>query len=340
MELDQKSITIFLHLQGKTNNMIYNEMKEVLGATSVSYSSITRYIRNYIIAQNSHQDVKAEKINVHDETDKLILKELEEEPFASVRQIARTTGIPKSTVYRHLTEKLNYVNMHLKWIPHKLTTEQKHERVACSLELIKMLTSAENRGWNYFVTGDESWFYLNYEYEQKWVQSGEEPPTRVKRMISDEKVMITVFWNPNGFQVIDALPRDQTFNAYYYTNNILAPLSQMGQGFPDADGRRLTIHADNAKPHTARHTTQYIESHGMKKAPHPPYSPDIAPSDFFLFGYTKDKLQGCILKTRDQLFQKVEQIMHDIGVDVLHQVFAEWKRRLQIVIDTNGEYIQ
>jgi hypothetical protein len=30
----------------------------------------------------------------------------------------------------------------------------------------------------------------------------------------------------------------------------------------------------------------------MKTAPHPLYSPDLAPSDLFLFGYVKRKLMG------------------------------------------------
>jgi hypothetical protein len=34
----------------------------------------------------------------------------------------------------------------------------------------------------------------------------------------------------------------------------------------------------------------------MKQAPHPPYSPDLAPSDFFLFGYVKGKMMDIALK--------------------------------------------
>jgi hypothetical protein len=37
---------------------------------------------------------------------------------------------------------------------------------------------------------------------------------------------------------------------------------------------------------------RYIEACGMVRAPHPPYSRDLAPSDFFLFSYFKSMLQG------------------------------------------------
>jgi hypothetical protein len=40
----------------------------------------------------------------------------------------------------------------------------------------------------------------------------------------------------------------------------------------------------------------YIGLNQMKLAPHPPYSPDLASSDFFLFGNVKGKLMGIALE--------------------------------------------
>ena len=55
--------------------------------------------------------------------------------------------------------------------------------------------------------------------------------------------------------------------------------------------RKIWLHLDNCKVHNSKKTSEAIEQFGFKRAPHPPYSPDIAPSDFFLFGYTKTKLK-------------------------------------------------
>ena len=43
----------------------------------------------------------------------------------------------------------------------------------------------------------------------------------------------------------------------------------------------------------------------FKRAPHPSYSPDLVPSEFFLFGYHKEKLNGHLFETREQLYEAI-----------------------------------
>jgi hypothetical protein len=50
----------------------------------------------------------------------------------------------------------------------------------------------------------------------------------------------------------------------------------------------------------------------MKSVPHPPYSPDLAPSDFHLFDYTKRCLAGLSFEDADQLLAAVEGVREGI----------------------------
>ena len=77
------------------------------------------------------------------------------------------TYIPKSTVYRVLTEQLHYVNKHLNWIPYSLNSSQLIQRVNSSNDLLKLLMKYKKDNYNLFYTGDESWFYLNTYYNQQ-----------------------------------------------------------------------------------------------------------------------------------------------------------------------------
>jgi transposase len=53
----------------------------------------------------------------------------------------------------------------------------------------------------------------------------------------------------------------------------------------------LILH-DNAQPHIADATMTLLNSWAWKILPHPPYSPDLAPSDFHLFPKMKKHLRG------------------------------------------------
>jgi hypothetical protein len=77
----------------------------------------------------------------------------------------------------------------------------------------------------------------------------------------------------------------------------------------------------------------------MEQAPHPPYSPDRAPSDFYLFGYLQDRPQGQHFEDGNQLFDAIMALTGIIEKVTLQRVFLEWMERLRRCIDTNGEYV-
>jgi hypothetical protein len=85
----------------------------------------------------------------------------------------------------------------------------------------------------------------------------------------------------------------------------------------------------------------------MKSVPHPPYfilhtpcSPDLAPSDFYLFGDVKRCFAGLSFEDADQLLAAVEGIREGIEKVTLQGVFLEWMDRLRKCIITNGKYTE
>jgi hypothetical protein len=60
----------------------------------------------------------------------------------------------------------------------------------------------------------------------------------------------------------------------------------------------------------------------MKQAFHPPYSPDLTPSDFFLFGYIKGKLMGCRAEIPSELLVRIRGILAEIPRENLNAVFS------------------
>jgi transposase len=109
-----------------------------------------------------------------------------------------------------------------------------------------------------------------------------------------------------GFPLIGALPKGRTFNAEYDRDNIIAILTQLQS---EDDRRKLVAHADNAKTHTAQKRRAFCEENGLRLALHAPYSPDLAPSDFFLFGYVKERLKGIVFLSYEELLDAIGEVV-------------------------------
>jgi histone-lysine N-methyltransferase SETMAR len=150
--------------------------------------------------------------------------------------------------------------------------------------------------------------------------------------------MLTIIWNPRWFHLIKVLEKGRKFNAGYYIAEILELLSQWHSIEAADNQRKLLMHMNDVRPHTAKLSTQYFNENRMKSAPHPLYSPDLAPSDFYLFGYVKRCLAGLSFEDADQLLVTVEGAFEGIGKVTLQAVFLEWMDRLRKCIATNGEY--
>jgi hypothetical protein len=100
----------------------------------------------------------------------------------------------------------------------------------------------------------------------------------------DGKTMCSVFWDKIGVILVDILERGHTINS---TRCMETLKIRIARGLPEKTGKFLLQH-DNARPHTRILARGTIAEFGCTVLPHPPYSPNLAPSDFHLFGPMKD----------------------------------------------------
>jgi hypothetical protein len=121
--------------------------------------------------------------------------------------------------------------------------------------------------------------------------------------------MVTILCGPTGFAVVTAIETACKFNAGYYVSKVLTLLSEWLCERGGGDFRKLIVHADNARPHKATVSQQFMTRNEMVIAAHPPYSQDLAPSDFYLFGHVKDLFRGESFETGERLLSAVEGIL-------------------------------
>jgi hypothetical protein len=77
---------------------IHAEINSVIGEGTIGYSTVTRYLRKQSFANASYLAPEEPHLAAADTIDNAILQALDESPFASLRQIAKRTLIPMSTL--------------------------------------------------------------------------------------------------------------------------------------------------------------------------------------------------------------------------------------------------
>jgi hypothetical protein len=83
----------------------------------------------------------------------------------------------------------------------------------------------------------------------------------------------------------------------------------------------------------AKVTSGDLKGLNFQRLPHPPFSPDVARSDFYLFGSIKGKIAWSEFGGAEQLVSEVVNIPNSISHMKLADVFGEWERWLPKGID-------
>ena len=75
---------------------------------------------------------------------------------------------------------------------------------------------------------------------------------------------------------------------------------------------------------------------GIKTVPHRPYSPDVAPYDFWLF----PKLTGCRYETIEEMKEAVTKVIDTLTQEDFHGAFQKLLERYNKCIAPGGDYFK
>jgi hypothetical protein len=153
----------------------------------------------------------------------------------------------------------------------------------------------------------------------------ETPPEMARDTIQDRKIVVTIAWNPLGFPLIAALPKGRTFNAKYDRDNILAALTELQ---PEDDGKNSLFMLTIQELTLLKNVEFFAKRMDCGRSPLP-YSPDLAQSNFFLFGYVMERLKGMVFPSYEELLDAIGEVVTDIESETLTVVFEHWMERLE-----------
>ena len=95
---------------------------------------------------------------------------------------------------------------------------------------------------------------------------------------------------------------------------------------------------DNARPHDNEDVLAYLNDQKLNLIPHPPYSPDLAPCDFWLNSYIKSHLEDH--SDEDSLFDAVTEVLNCIPEEEYKKTFMKLVERWQVCIKNKGDYFE
>ena len=138
------------------------------------------------------------------------------------------------------------------------------------------------------------------------------------------------------------MPRGNTVNSTTYVdllkNHLRPAIKSKRCGLLNTG---VLLQYDNARPHTARSTVATTQDLSFECLPHQPYSPDLAPSDFHVFGPLKGAMGGKSFRSDEEVQQAVHEWLRSQPKDFFFsRGIRALPKRWNTCMVRNGDYVE
>ena len=327
----------FLYKKGKNATQATNEICEVYGDDAVSVRVAQQWFARFRSGNFDVKDAPRSGRPIVEKVDE-IMEKIDQDRHISCHDIAKALNIHHQTVLNHL-KKAGYKKKLDVWVPHELSVKNLMDRINICDSLLKR--NEIEPFLKRMVTGDEKWIkYDNNVRKRSWCKGGEAQQMVAKPGLTPRKVMLCVWWDWKGIIHYELLQPARTIDSTLYCQQLMRLKQAIEKKRPELISRKgVVFHQDNARPHTSLMTRQKLGELGWEVLMHPPYSPDLAPSDYHLFRSMQNSLNGVKLASREacenylsQFFAEKPQKFYTDGIMSLEE---KWQK----VVDQNGTYL-
>lgn len=346
-KVEYRSVIKFLFLQKKTPSEIHQEMLAVYKEECPSYDVVKHWCKQFKCGRVSVLDEPRSGRPSTSHTEDMV-KEVEnliqQDRRISITQIVNVVGISRGSIADIIHNELHMTKVSARWIPRLLTPVQKAHRVTSCQEMLDMCNTDEEKFFSRVVTMDESWIHHfdpeSKEASKQWKHAESPPPKKARVQPSAGKVMLSVFWDQSGIILTDYLEKGKTITGQYYSNLLVKLREEIKKKRRGMLTRGVLLLHDNAPAHSSVAACQTARRCGFEILPHPPYSPDIAPSDFFLFPALKSDLRGQHFATDNDVISATEAWFSSKNEDFYKTGLRKVKHRWEKCVTLAGTYIE
>jgi transposase len=344
---EQRACIKFCFKLGKSAAECYENLKVAFGDQAMSRTQVFEWFRKF---KNGRQSIESDArtgrpaTSNNDIITNKVRDLIKQDRRLTVREIAEEVGISCGSCHSILTKNLNMKRLCAKFVPRLLTDEQRDQRRFIASDLFERAT--EDAGFmSNIVTCDETWVY-GYDPETKqqsseWRGPTSPRPKKARQQRSNVKVMLIVFFDIRGIVYYEYAPPGQTINKTYYVDVLKRFRNAMRRKRPALwrSGNWL-LHQDNAPAHTSQLVQCFLAKHGIAQVPQPPYSPDLAPCDFFLFPQLKVALKGKRFEDVPAIQENATEHLLGVTLDAFELCYQQWQERWAKCVASEGAYFE
>jgi [histone H3]-lysine36 N-dimethyltransferase SETMAR len=262
---------------------------------------------------------------------------VETDPRTTVRELASELRVSCMTVSNHLREIGKSKKLD-KWVPHDLNENQANRRL--ELSSAHLIRNQNESFLALIVTCDEKWIlYDNRKRSAQWLNRDEAPKHFAKPKLHQKKIMVTVWWCAAGLIHHSFLNSGETITADKYCQQIDEMHRKLQHKYPALVNRKgpILLH-DNARPHVARTTLQKLNELGYELLGHPPYSPDLSPTDYHFFKHLDQFLKEKCFRNQDEAKNAFNEFVASRTSEFYSIGIKKLVSRWQKCIESNGYY--
>ena len=163
----------------------------------------------------------------------------------------------------------------------------------------------------------------------------------VTLVLADLLAMLIIFFDCEGVVHYEFSPRGQTINKEYYVEVLKRLRNAARRKRPRfwSSGDWL-LHHDNGPAHLSNLVQQFLAKHKIVQLHQPPYNPDIAPCDFWMFPKLKMALKGKRFGDIETIQSNATRELKAIPKSAFEDCFKMWKHRWEHVVHSNGDYFE
>ncbi|KAI6654406.1 Transposase [Oopsacas minuta] len=179
---------------------IFSELQEILCVDCPSRSTVERWAARFRSGDADVTDLPGSGIPVSATTSEnitLIESMVMEDKCITVDQLEQSMEISSGAIHTILTTELGYQSICGKWVPHKLSKNQRLARLIFSKKLLGTYENCDSRRLTEIITGDETWVYYSTPYskykKRSWVRGDEQLAKIPRPDFRKPKIMYPIF---------------------------------------------------------------------------------------------------------------------------------------------------